>query len=279
MDDKRYDMQVHSFFSDGEDSPDLILEKSKSIGLAGLSITDHDTIDAYTPDFFQKAEKMGLEILIGAELSGTYEKSQIDILAFGMEGRNASFKILLKEHQQSRHFKNQKILQKLSERNMPIDKEDLYALGKGTLGRPHIAALMVKHGYVKSIDEAFTRWIGDGKPCYEEGFSFTLDHIIDVIHSASGIAILAHPHILDDIPLVERLCDQYQFDGVEVFYGRKPPSLCHFFSEFADKRRLLKTGGSDYHGSRRSGISLGCSWASLEMWLAVKERLSSIRRH
>ena len=268
-------MQVHSCFSDGEDSPVEILDKAVALGLSGLSLTDHDTVAAYTPEFFTLAEQLKIDILMGIELSGTYKGSQIDVLGYGMQIHHPAFIHLLEEHQRARHAKNLIILEKLKARKMVIAPEELFLMGKGSIGRPHIAVLMMEKGYVKSFDEAFGLWIGDGKPCYEAGEAFELGNVLDVLHAASGIVVLAHPHILSDIKRVRALLDTYPFDGVEVFYGRRARPQCAPFEKMADERGLLKTAGSDYHGARRLGISLGCSWASEEMWRAVKTRLSS----
>ena len=216
MVDFRADLHSHTNCSDGSDSPIEVLQKAHKIGLNGLSITDHDTTAAYTPDLFRLANEISLRLLPGVEVSSELDRLPVHILGYGFDLQSDRFKGFLQEIQTRRIERNREILERLAARNMRITEEELKKVGLHIIGRPHIAALLVQKGYVSSIQEAFELYLKDGACCYVLGFKVSLREVIQEIQSAKGKAVLAHPHFYKNKNFLNHLLS-YPFDGVECY--------------------------------------------------------------
>lgn len=260
MADFRADIHCHSTCSDGSDDPLTLVRKAKSISLQGLSITDHDTSAAYTPELFALAKELQLCILTGVEISSELEGIPVHILGYGYDLKSTSFADFLQEIQRRRIERNRTILKKLADQKMPIPEEELATLKSHTVGRPHIAALMVKKGYVATFREAFERFLKDGAPCYAPGFKYTPLEAIQHIREGGGKAILAHPHFYKKGSYLRKIL-ACPFDGIECYYASLPKELEHPWIQLAKERGWIATGGSDYHGTVKT-IPLGASWVN-----------------
>lgn len=263
----RADLHCHSTFSDGSDTPSQILDKAKEIGLHGLSITDHDTIEAYTPELFSRAEDRGIRLLPGIEISSELNDSVVHILGYGFDLHSDSFRSFLAEMQTRRNERNRALLKKLQERHIQVTEEELFGIArkaekKKTIGRPHIAELLVQKGVVSTHQEAFDRYLKEGAMCYVPGFKFTPGDAVDAIQKAKGKAVLAHPHFLKKGRFLRALLS-LPFDGIECYYAHLPKELEAPWLKLAKERGWIATGGSDYHGSFKPKISLGSSWVNL----------------
>ncbi|MBI5272901.1 MAG: PHP domain-containing protein [Chlamydiia bacterium] len=258
----RADLHCHSTHSDGSDSPETLLEKATLVHLQGLSITDHDTMSVYTPELFARAAHLQIRLLPGIELSTELDQTAVHILGYGYDIRSASFQSFLQEMQRRRMERNRLILKKLAKRSMPIAEADLMRTNaQHSIGRPHIAALMIKKGYVGSMQEAFERYLKDGASCYAAGFKYTPLEAVEQIHLARGKAVLAHPHVYKKSTLIKKILD-YPFDGIECYYALLPRELESPWLNIAKERGWIATGGSDYHGAMKAHIPLGASWVN-----------------
>lgn len=256
----RADLHCHSTCSDGSDHPLALIQLAKEVGLQGLSITDHDTIDAYTPELLKEAEKLGIALLPGAEISSEFQDSSVHILGYGFDLQSNSLKSFLNEMQSRRTVRNRMILSNLRLKKMPISEEELFAFAsERTVGRPHIAQLMVKKGYVATFKEAFDRFLKEGGSCYASGIKFSPNEVIREIQKAGGKAVLAHPHFMTKGMFLTRLLE-CPFDGIECYYSRVDKTLEISWLNIAQKKGWIATGGSDYHGQLKPHIPLGCSW-------------------
>jgi predicted metal-dependent phosphoesterase TrpH len=235
------------------------LRKAHEIGLSGLSITDHDTIAAYTPQLFVLADELKIRLLPGIELSSEWEGASVHILGYGIDIHSEHLKSFLSEMIRRRNLRNQAIIDKLKARNIAIEMEELYRLSlHQTIGRPHIAALLLRKGVVVSMQEAFQVYLGEGASCYSLGIKYTPSEVIDAIHEAKGKAVLAHPHFTKVSHLRQLL--NLPLDGLECYYGTLHKVQERPWLDKAKKRGLIPTGGSDYHGHFKPHVSLGCSW-------------------
>jgi predicted metal-dependent phosphoesterase TrpH len=251
------DLHCHTTCSDGSASPVEVIQLAKQLGLKGLSITDHDTIDAYQTAI-PAAKAAGLLLGTGVEFSCEFQGISLHLLGYDFDLKNLALHQLCQRHRKRREFRNQAILAKLSEAGMPIDYEELVALvakAQGNIiGRPHIAQLMVEKGYVKNLREAFNHYIGEGKKCYDPGEPFTVEEAIEVLHSAGGKAFVAHPQLLpDEFPIKDLL--KLPFDGLECYYSRL---FKKSWVEIAQEKGWIMSGGSDFHGSIKPETELGC---------------------
>lgn len=272
MKDKRYDLHCHTTCSDGSMTPQELIEHAKEIGLSGLAITDHDTIEAYR-EAIPLSQQLGLELISGAEFSTHYKETSVHLLAYAFSLNNPEIIRFCKRHQERRRKRNLAIIEKLKKAKMSISEEELIInerVAPISVGRPHIAEALVKRGYVSSIQEAFNRYIGEGCPYFEPGERFSVEETIEVIHKAKGKAVIAHPHLINESRVVEALT-QFDFDGIEVYYARFGESQCQKWLQLAKKKNWLVTGGSDFHGIAKQNILLGSSWAPEETFDILRE--------
>lgn len=273
MDGFRADLHCHSMFSDGSDSPFELLQKAKDAGLSGLSITDHDSIDAYTDEWFQKADSLSLRILTGVELSSSWQNQTIHILGYGFDLDSPILRSVILEIQQKRTERNEKILEKLNRCGIRISLDDLLTLCPAThvIGRPHIASVMVKKGFVANFQQAFDAFLSDGACCYETGFKLSPQEVIEAIHKANGKAVLAHPHLIKNGAHL-RYIFTLPLDGLECYYSNLPYTTQKYWEEKANKKGWIPTGGSDYHGAFKPHIQLGQSWVRWEVFERLLQR-------
>ena len=264
MSDFRADLHCHSTCSDGSDAPLELVKEAKKRALHGLSITDHDTAAAYTPELFAQAEALSLRIVTGVEISTELEGLSVHILGYGYDLHSLSFSTFLQDIQKQRAERNRSILKKLANRNMSIAEEELLATETKTIGRPHIAALMVKKGYVSSVQQAFDWFLKDGAPCDASGFQHTPQEAIKQIQQGGGKAILAHPHFYKREAYLKKILS-CSFDGIECYYASLPLVLELPWVHLAKDRGWIVTGGSDYHGVFKN-ILLGSSWVGLDIF-------------
>lgn len=256
----RADIHCHTTCSDGSDTPIELLRLAKAAGLNGLSITDHDTIDAYTPELFEEAKKLEIALLPGVEVSSELDEQSVHILGYGYDLKDPGLSRFLILMQERRTERNQAILKKLAAKGMPITEEELKAFAtERTIGRPHIAQLMVMKKYVQTPRDAFEYYLKEGAACYASGIKYSPKEVIEAIHQAKGKAVLAHPHFIKKGNFLKKLLN-LRFDGLECHYAKLDKSLERPWLKLAKERNLIPTGGSDYHGQIKPHIPLGCSW-------------------
>lgn len=254
----RADLHCHSTHSDGTYTPLELLHLAKKSELSALAITDHDAISAYF-EIKEEAQKEEIKLLSGVELSTVLDDVQIHILGYAFDPKSSSIEEFCRLNRSWRLERNRQILEKLNQKGMKIDESEIVEKDHEYVayGRPHIAMLMLKKGYVTSIIEAFRNYLGEGKSCYSPGKKFSTTDAIDVIHKAKGKAVIAHPHLIQDPKILDKMM-QLPFDGIEAFY-------CHFsqgankrWVELAESKGWFTTGGSDFHGSNKD-VKLGAS--------------------
>ena len=267
--DFRADLHIHSCCSDGTDTPLQILDLAKSAGLSGLSITDHDTIQAYTPEIIEAARTLQLELLMGVEISSEWQGLTVHILAYGFGSHLDGF---LGQVQERRNERNRRILEKLKKKGIDIDEETLKSSGPSQIvGRSHIAGAMLKIKAVGSTKEAYDRYLRDDACCYSSGGKFAPHEVIQAIHRENGLAVLAHPHFLKRGRLLQEILG-LPWDGIECYYGRLPKEQEMRWIKIARERNWLITGGSDYHGGFRPYIPIGASWVNEETFRKIAVR-------
>lgn len=246
------DLHVHTTASDGSDSPREVVYKAKKLGLKAIAITDHDTFGGID-EALRAAGDIGMDVLSGIELSTEYEDKEVHILGYLMNIKDESLVSHLEFFRESRVERIKKIVHKLQELNFPLSmKEVLAQAGDGTIGRPHVARVLVQKGVVNSIGEAFDEYIGQGGAAFVPRTKYTPFKAVDLIRRAGGVAVLAHPGLanLDDyIPgLIEK-----GLQGIEVYHPQHDQADVEHYLNVAKRWDLLVTGGSDYHGRDARG--------------------------
>jgi len=257
------DLHIHSTFSDGTCTPEEILDLAMKTGLQAVSITDHDSVAAY-PKVIESAKEKGIIMITGVEFSAAYDEEPVHILGYGFDPENSVILSYCSQHTKRRRNRNREILELLAHHRLQIKEEDLFRIAKSeTIGRPHIALAMMEKGYVESINEAFKKYIGDGKCCYVPGVRFSVEETIDVIHHADGFAFIAHPHLIKKKKVIKKLLEM-NFDGLEGRYARFTPKENEKWINLAREHSLMVSGGSDFHGDVKPHLSLGCSYTDEE---------------
>lgn len=274
MDAFRADLHCHTTCSDGTATPQEIIQLACNLGLQGLSITDHDTIAAYQ-EAVPAAQIRKLPLISGLELSAVHRETSVHILAYSFSLASEYLIQFCRQHQERRELRNQAILNLLAAHGMPLELEDLpkeeFVLQlKHSIGRPHIALAMMKKGYVHSIQQAFHNFIGEGKPCYVPSAAFSVEETIEMIHRANGLAVIAHPHLIENAAILKDLLEM-NFDGIEGYYARFPLSAHERWLKIGAKKGWIITGGSDFHGTIKPNISLGCSWVNEETFTILEK--------
>lgn len=272
MSNFRADLHCHTTCSDGSLTPIEIIKLAKEKGLSALSITDHDTIEAYSTALSAAAQE-NILLLTGVEFSTVFQGTSIHVLGYGFHTDNPELLNLCSRHTDRRRQRNLDILGLLSRHNMPLTEEEIINSTpmmpeRRTIGRPHIALAMVKKGYVDTIQDAFRKYIGEGRPCFAQGNPFTIEETLDVIHKAHGAAVIAHPHLITQQAIIDALLSM-DFDGIECYYGNFATKDNKKWLKIAESKGWLITGGSDFHGDIKPNIELGRSWIGEEKYSQI----------
>jgi predicted metal-dependent phosphoesterase TrpH len=262
--ERKADLHCHSLHSDGSLRPTELVDLAIQSGFCGLSITDHDTIEAFD-EAYQYALQKDVIFLPGVEISATFQKEPIHVLGYSFDPYSIALVEFCRVHRERREVRNQLMLEKLSSAGMTVAMEEVKKLSPQatTYGRPHIALAMVQRGYVEDVASAFSHYLGFGKSCYVEGEKWAVSQAIDAIHGAGGKAVLAHPQLLKARSLINELL-AFPFDGIEAYYGSMNADVSRRWCEIAKKHSFFVTGGSDFHGKVRPGSRFGSSWAPEE---------------
>ena len=255
----RADLHCHSTCSDGTVAPKELIDLAIENGLSGLSITDHDTLNAYT-SALPYAKERDFPLLTGVEFSCFHQNESVHILGYAFSLSNEQLNAFCQKHKERRYQRSQLILEKLKEHGMPIE---INTENLESIGRPHLAMEMIREGYVASMEEAFKKYLGEGCSCYVPGESFSVEETINVIQAAGGFAVIAHPHLIH-LPRIVTDLLKMPFDGIEAYYARFPPHREKPWVKIGLHREWILTGGSDFHGTVKPHIPLGCSWVSEE---------------
>jgi hypothetical protein len=264
---KKFDLHTHTTFSDGTFSPKELIESAKEKELSGLSITDHDTIDAY-----YHLPKIDFLIGIGAEFSCFFKDESIHILGYDFHLDHPSIKALIQKHILRRKKRNLQILKNLKSFGIDISEEELYTtFTDRTVGRPHIAMLMIQKGHVVDMDRAFREYLAEGKKAYAQGEMISCEETIDAIHDAEGKAFIAHPHLIKRPKIFKALLN-LKFDGIEAYYAKFPQSDVDRFLAICKEKKLLFSGGSDFHGQNKVFNQLGSSFVYEEIFHQIFSR-------
>lgn len=263
----RADLHCHTTCSDGTFSPGQLLRHASDLGLSAISITDHDTIAAYH-EAIPIAMSLNLPLISGVEFSTEHKGVSVHVLAYAFHLSSPIIHEFCINHSKRRKKRAMSMIRRLEQHGMRLTEEDL--LGSlnslpDSLGRPHIAQAMVKKRYVRNIQEAFAKYLGEGQCCFEAGEALSVEETLNGIHAAGGKAVLAHPHLIDSAAIVDDLLEM-NFDGIEVYYARFNRKEIDKWMNVAKQRNWLVTGGSDFHGSVKENLFLGCSWAPFETY-------------
>lgn len=269
------DLHTHTSASDGELTASELIARACEQGLDILSITDHDTCAAYE---LISTKPASLTLIPGIEFSSNWEKTEIHILGLNVQLGNSSLNEGIHLQQQRRVERAHKIAEKLA-RHLKIANplEQCSSLSEiSNPGRPHFAKYLLQQGLVKTIEEAFKKYLNPGKPAYVKTGWADVEQVIDWINSAGGTAVLAHPkkYQLTRTKLL-RLLDEFcraGGRGLEVICGQQNPTVTRELAKLCEQRQLLASCGSDFH---RPGLS----WSELGRFSTLPRNCQAIWEH
>jgi len=246
---------MHTTYSDGVFSPYELLARVKEAGLQVISITDHDSVSGLE-DAISIGRELDIEVIPGMELSTTLDNREIHILGYFMDHRNKVLLDSLAEFREERLRRAERIVNKLNKMNIPLSMESVLANVSGdSVGRPHIANALVNGGHAEDYQQAFRKYIGDGKPAYERKASFTPEATVRLISDAGGLSFLAHPGKSVPEELLLQLI-KAGLDGIEVVHPAHSPELVRYYRGIVSEYCLLESGGSDFHGGPKNDDGL-----------------------
>jgi hypothetical protein len=248
------DLHIHSTYSDGVCSPEEIVRMASKQKIKCISITDHDCVDGID-EAIEAGKKYNVIVLPGVEFSCYLESDsrEVHILGYLHDYKNRQLTSFLKRFTAARRERARKIIEKLSELGMEIDIDHVMQVsGEGTVGRPHVAKVIVEKGYAHSVNSAFYKYLVEGAPAYIKKTPFTIEAAITLAHKASGFAVWAHPNL----QILKKHVKEYArlgLDGLEAFHPKLPPKQSRRARKLAKEYNLFITGGSDWHREEMNG--------------------------
>lgn len=277
------DLHTHSRASDGSDAPGELVRLALDSGLGGLALTDHDTVSGL-PEFMAAAHGQKIIAVPGVELSSCLHSREIHLLGLFIDPDSETLSSLLRAVRAGRSRRNRAMVEKLKAMGYRLTEEALRDCAHGeSVGRPHLAQLLIREGYFATVAEAFEHCLKRGARAYVPRDLPPPEESIRAIHAAGGLAFWAHPvarHVRGECSAVRRflrLLVPLGLDGIEAFYPGYTKAQTGMLTESARECGLLRSGGSDYHGINHPEIRLGIGDGSLnvpdELLDRMKEKL------
>lgn len=273
----RIDLHTHSTASDGSMMPSELVRHAKNAGLRAVALTDHDTT-AGLAEAGQEAKRIGMELVRGVELAAWQDKTELHIVGLDIDDRQPEFLAAMEDMQQIREDRNRKMVNLMAEAGVDITLEKLHVKeGDGVLTRANFARYLVSVGFVTSIDEAFKRYLDNGRPFYLPRKKLTPERAITLIKAAGGIPILAHPMLYklgkQTLEKYVSLLKDMGLEGMEVYYSTNMPSDDLYLCRLANRYELKYSGGSDFHGTYKPHIKIGTGKGRLVVPYDILEKL------
>ncbi|ORU90508.1 MAG: phosphatase [Cycloclasticus sp. symbiont of Poecilosclerida sp. M] len=245
----KIDLHTHTFISDGALSPQALIDRAVERGVDMLSVTDHDTTDAYKE---LGANEQRIKLITGVEFSTQWRGMGIHIVGLNFDLNSPAIKEGVARQEQARAKRAELIAERLQKKKLAVDFQRVKEIAGGKhIGRPHFAQHLVELGSAKNMQDAFKKYIGDGKAgdvkqCWAE-----FDEVVSWVVGGGGCAVIAHPDkykmtrtklvaLIDDFKAVGGV-------GVEVVSGRQLTNSVKGMARLCYEKGLLASCGSDFH--------------------------------
>jgi len=262
------DLHVHSTASDGSESPGAVVRMAAAAGLTAIALTDHDTQSGIAQARIEAA-RSGIELIAGTELSLEWVQGAMHMVVLFLEPGPGPLQDRLAGLREGRTERNSRIVARLAELGLPISEAEILELAGGeSVGRPHIAAVMVSRGYVETIFDAFDRYLAWGKPAYMARPRLSPEEAVGLALESKAVPILAHPHTLglntsEEVSTTLRRLSGAGLVGIECYYPLYSPFEREGYAALAERFGLKPSGGSDYHGTYKPDVELGIGRGNL----------------
>lgn len=274
----RVDLHAHTNASDGEHSPQELVQIARERGVTVLGIADHDTIAGLERAVAAAQGYGDIGIIPAVEFSTDWEKREIHVLAYMVDYTDPATIALADKFREGRLGRAQKILAKLAALGVPVEFDQVAAIaGDAAIGRPHVARAMVEAGRVATVQEAFDKYLASDKPAYVEYESASPHQAVEMIRAVGAVPVLAHPR--EVTRLVPELV-QVGLVGLECYYAQYNEREQRELIDLAKQYGLIQTGGSDFHGLNRMGhmSALGQADVPIEVVDKLKQAKARIKK-
>jgi len=271
------DLHSHTTASDGTLAPRELVRLAARHGVRVLAVTDHDSTGGVREAIDEARSLTSLEIVPGLEINCDVPGAEIHVLGYCVDWEAPWFQEFLGAQREERRQRVYRIAERLAELGMPIEPDAVFALVKeGSAGRPHVAQAMVDRGYVKSIREAFDRYLSLNGPANVPRRRLTPAEAVRIIRRARGVPVLAHPGLANRDELIPELVDAGLL-GIEAFYPEHSSGQITMYREMCARLGLVATGGSDFHGPRVGGVKHpGVQPVPESAWAELRRRLERL---
>lgn len=249
----KIDLHTHTTASDGSLTPTQLLHRAHEVGISILAITDHDTTAAL-PEALSVAAFLGIRLIPGVEFGTDWRGAEVHMLGYFFDPDHPQMQQTLAELREGRLQRGRLMVERLNAlgiSDVTWERVEQIAAG-GSVGRPHLAEALIERGYATTIDDAFSKYLGRGKPAYVERTQLTPADCIALVHTAGGVASLAHPTWVKDVETLLPTLVEAGLDAIETYYGLYTPDQISHLETLARQYNLVPTGGTDYHG--REGL-------------------------
>ena len=277
------DLHTHTINSDGTYTVEEIIKKASEKGLKIIAITDHDTVDGLldTEKLKEYENKYDIKIIKGIEMSCNLNGKDVHILGYFLNLEDKNFLKELERITEIRNERNEKIIKKLKDLNIPVTMEELKTIVKGNvISKAHFAEIMLQKGYVNCKSDAFKNYLGKSGVAFVEKRDYKPTDAVDILVRNGAFVSLAHPKLItENTDEVEKLIIElikHGLKGLEVNYYSFSEKDKAFYKKLAEKYNLIITGGSDFHGGNRVQVSLGDTGLTLPEYDNMKKSLKII---
>jgi len=279
------DLHCHSTASDGSDEPAELVRKAMEAGLTALAVTDHDSL-AGLGEAQQAAEDARLELIRGCEISARGEGGEMHILGLWIPAEHPNlnaFEGVLRDLREHRSARNQIMVERLRKQGCVLNYDDVLAEARGeSVGRPHIARVLMRKGYAASAQEVFIRYLGSKGSAYEPKKVLLPEEAVELLLSVGATAAMAHPRLIKASDawleaMVMRL-SSCGLSVIEAYHSEHSKADTRFCLALAARRKLGLCGGSDYHGKLKPDIALGTGRGGLRVPESLLDQLKQQRR-
>ena len=274
------DLHTHTTASDGTLSPRELVRAAARRGVRVLAVTDHDSTEGLRDALEAAEQHRPLTIVPGLEINCDVPGAEVHVLGYLVDHEAAWFQDFLREQRAERVARVHRIAARLAELGLPIDPAEVFAIVKeGSAGRPHVAQVMVQHGYVKSVREAFDRYLHVNGPANVPRRRLTPAEAVRIIRRARGVPVFAHPGLADRDALIPELVEAGLM-GIEAIYAEHSAAQTAHYQDLCRRHGLVATGGSDYHGERSGRTNpLGHPPVPMSVYVELKDAAQRAREH
>lgn len=269
MEEKYCDLHLHSYYSDGTESPKYLVSQAKALGISPIALCDHNTVKGLE-EFLTEAEMQGVEAIPGIEFSVDYQGKELHLLAFGIEKKYyAEIEEKMDEYLKIRERTNREMVDALRSAGYMIDYDEILAKsGTGYINRSHIGRELTEKGYTASVREAFDTLLSKKSPYFRPRKFPDVFDMIGYARKIGAVPILAHPFLqFDEEGLRTFLTEARKrgLFGMETVYTEFSEEQTALAQKIAKEFDLLESGGSDFHGSTKPDVAFGVGFGNLRV--------------